>query len=168
VLAELHLVHPVRVARLSVLPDGFEELAADAQADGERMLDVLREDWLAGLLRFDAPGEALFAAYAGDALLGLCGLTRDPYLRDEKVGRVRRLYVRRAARRHGAGRALVDAVTRGAGAAGWARLRVRAPASAFAFYEGCDFLRTVGERSATHARMVAERARLTPLMPPRP
>ncbi|HEV7268957.1 MAG TPA: GNAT family N-acetyltransferase [Falsiroseomonas sp.] len=164
----MRLVHPVRVARLAVPPDGFEELAADALADGERMLEVLREDWNAGLVRFDAPGEALFAAYAGDALLGLCGLTRDPYLKAEAVGRVRRFYVRRAARRHGAGRALLAALAEGSAAAGWPRLRVRAPVSAFAFYERCGFLRAVGEPSATHVRVAAEAARLTPAMPARP
>ncbi|WP_372619337.1 GNAT family N-acetyltransferase [Falsiroseomonas sp.] len=167
-MAEIRLVHPVRIARLAAPPDGFEELAADALAGGERMLEVLREDWNAGLVRFDAPGEALFAAYAGDALLGLCGLSRDPYLKAEAVGRVRRLYVRRAARRHGAGRALLAAVASGATAAGWPRLRVRAPVSAFAFYERCGFLRAVGESSATHVRVAVEAVRLTAAMPASP
>jgi GNAT superfamily N-acetyltransferase len=162
VLAELRLVHPIRVARLAAPPDGFEELAADAVAAGERMLEVLREDWNAGLVRFDGTGEGLFAAYAGEALLGLGGLTRDPYLRDEAVGRVRRLYIRRAARRHGAGRALLGAIAAGAQAAAWPRLRVRAPVSAFAFYERCGFLRAVGESSATHVRPVARGADITP------
>lgn len=46
----------LRVLRLATLPDGFEELRADATADGLRILDVLKEDWLAGRLRFDQPG----------------------------------------------------------------------------------------------------------------
>ena len=143
---------PLRTERIVRLPDGFEELAADAIADQQRMLEVLREDWVAGTLRFDAWGEALFAVHAGEALLGLCGLTRDPYLEGEAVGRVRRLYVRRAGRRCGAGRALVEAVVATAAACGYPRLRVRAPANAYAFYESCGFLRAVGERSATHIR----------------
>jgi GNAT superfamily N-acetyltransferase len=149
----MKLVQPVRIARILDLPDGFEELAADARADGERMLSVLREDWDSGALRFSGPGEALFAAYAGDALLGLGGLTRDPYLRGDPAGRVRRLYVRRAARQHGAGRALVNAIVNGARPAGYLRLRVRAPAAAFLFYERCGFLRSV-EPSATHVRPI--------------
>lgn len=150
----MRLLHPVRVARIAALPGGFEELAADALADGQKLLEVLREDWQAGTLRFDGPGEALFAAFAGEALLGLGALTRDPYLKVETAGRVRRLYVRRAARRHGAGRALVAAIAAGARAAGWPRLRVRAPVAAFAFYEACGFLRTVGEGGATHVLVV--------------
>jgi GNAT superfamily N-acetyltransferase len=146
----MRVAHPVLVLRAAGLPDGFEELAADALADGQRLLEVLREDWLSGALRFDAPGEALFVARAGGALLGVGGVTRDPYLDSEAAGRVRRLYVRRAARRHGAGRALVGAIAASARDAGWARLRVRAPASAFAFYERCGFLRAVGEKAASH------------------
>lgn len=142
----------LRVLRLTALPAGFEELAADATGDGVRLLDVLREDWLDGRLRFDQPGEAFFAVLAGPALLGVCGLTIDPYTRSERLGRVRRLYVRRASRRAGAGRALLDAVVAAATEAGFPRLRVRAPASTFAFYERCGFLRTVGEASATHLR----------------
>ncbi|WP_137177923.1 GNAT family N-acetyltransferase [Roseomonas sp. AR75] len=145
----MRTAQPIRVALIRALPPAFGELAADALADSQKMLEVLREDWESGTQRFDGPGAALFAAYAGDALLGLGGLTRDPYLQDS-AGRVRRLYVRRASRGHGAGRALVEAIIAGAAEAGWPRVRVRAPASAFRFYERCGFLRAVGERAATH------------------
>jgi GNAT superfamily N-acetyltransferase len=159
----MRLLPPVRIVAVASLPEGFDDLAADALADGERMLEVLREDWMAGALRFDAPGEALFAAYAGAALLGVGGLTRDPYLKGEAVGRVRRLYVRRAARRHGAGRGLLGAIATGTREAEWPRLRVRAPASSFAFYERVGFLRAVGEASATHVMLVGAMAVVTPL-----
>jgi len=145
----------LRVERVTQLPDGFAELAADAQGDGQRMLEVLRQDWDAAALqrlRFDQPGEALLAAHLGGALVGLCGLTRDPYLRGVAAGRVRRLYVRRASRGIGAGAGLVAAVAAEAAAFGYARLRVRSPPSAFRFYEGCGFLRLVGQTAATHAR----------------
>ncbi len=145
---------PFHLERLAALPPGFADLAADALADGHRVLEVLREDWDAGAIRFDAVGEALFGAFAGGALLGLCGLTRDPYLKSEAAGRVRRLYVRRAARHRGAGRALLEALTQDAAQAGFRRLRVRAPVASFAFYEACGFLRMVGEPGATHARPV--------------
>ncbi|MDP3419240.1 GNAT family N-acetyltransferase [Falsiroseomonas sp.] len=140
----------IRIVRIATLPEGFEDLAADALGDGQRMLEVLREDWQAGTLRFDGPGDALLAAHLGTALVGLCGLTRDPYLPQDRVGRVRRLYVLRAARRAGVARALLQAVAGQAAACGYPRLRVRAPVSAFGFYESCGFLRAVGEKAATH------------------
>lgn len=139
---------PIRVVRLAALPSGFEELAADATADGHRMLDVLREDWSSGAQRFDGAGEGLFAAFAGAALLGLGGLTRDPYAKAEPAGRVRRFYVRRSSRRHGVGRLLLRAII--AQAHGWPVLRVRAPEAAFAFYESCGFTRAEDAPSATH------------------
>jgi GNAT superfamily N-acetyltransferase len=150
---------PVWVQRLTALPEGLDDLAADATADGHRMLDVLREDWATGALRFDGPGEALLGAYAAGALLGVAGLSRDPYVREGPAGRVRRLYVRRSSRRHGVGRALLAAAVEAGREGGWPRLRVRAPAEAFAFYEACGFLRAVGEVSATH---------VMPLDPPSP
>jgi GNAT superfamily N-acetyltransferase len=140
----------LRIERLGQLPDGFADLAADALADGQRMLEVLREDWESGALRFDGPGEALFAVLGPNGLLGIGGLTRDPFAEGQALGRVRRLYIHRAARRTGMGRALVGAISEDAAAYGYPRLRVRAPASAFAFYERCGFLRSVGEKGATH------------------
>ena len=138
------------VVQLAALPAGFGDLAADAKAAGSRILDVLEQDWDSGAVRFDRPGEALFGAVNGDALLGILGVTCDPYMRDAAVMRVRRLYVLRAARCSGLGRQLVEAAAAQARSAGAARLRVRAPASAFAFYERCGFLRLVGEGAATH------------------
>ena len=153
-LVKQDLGRSLRILRSHDLPPGFEELAADATADDVRILDVVREDWAAGTMRFDGPGEALFVAMVGQALVGLCGLTRDPYTMAEGLGRVRRLYVRRATRRAGAGRALLDAVAGQAREMGYARLRARAPVSAFAFYERSDFLRLVGEPCVTHVRLL--------------
>ncbi len=140
----------LRIERIVQLPDGFAELAADSHGSGERMLDVLREDWEAGTIRFDGWGEALFTVQGPNGLLGIGGLTRDPFAGQEVVGRVRRFYIRRSARRAGAGRALLGAIIDQAAASGYPKLRVRAPASAFAFYEACGFLRAVGEKGATH------------------
>jgi GNAT superfamily N-acetyltransferase len=139
---------------LHALPEGLPDLAADAAADAVRLVEVLREDWEAGRVTFDAPGEALFGAFKGAALLGLCGLTGDPYLRQDNVGRVRRLYVLRAARRVGVGAALVSAVEKAGSTAGLMRLRVRSPASAFGFYARLGFLRVVGEPAATHVKLL--------------
>jgi len=150
--AEKNAGPALRILRSRDLPPCFEELAADATGDDVRILDVLREDWAAGTMRFSAQGEALFVAMIGEALVGLCGLTRDPYAKAEGLGRVRRIYVRRKTRCVGAGRALLDAVAEQAREMGYARLRARAPVSAFAFYERSGFLRVVGESCVTHVR----------------
>jgi len=153
--AQLTGVPGLRILPLTDLPAAFADLAADAEADGVKILSVLAEDWAAQRMRFAAPGEGLFGAFGPDGMAGICGLTADPYLRDPLVGRLRRLYVLRAARRAGVGRALVDAVAGAARASGRARLRVRSPASAYLFYTRCGFVRAIGEPAATHVLPLA-------------
>src|SRR5689334_25434208 len=100
----------VALARLSGLPDGaFAPLVAEGEREGWRFVRRLADEWAAGTNRFDRPGEALFAAWSGDALVGVCGLNADPYVADQLVGRVRRLYVLRAFRGRGVGKRLVGA-----------------------------------------------------------
>jgi GNAT superfamily N-acetyltransferase len=122
-----------------------------ALAEGWKLLHVLEEDWNSGALRFDAPGEALFAAWRNGALAGMAGLSVDPYAETDSVARLRRLYVAPAHRGHGIGRGLIEAATDAATAHGFRMLRVRAPAAAGRFYEACGFLPAV-MRSATHIR----------------
>jgi GNAT superfamily N-acetyltransferase len=100
----------VVVARLCDLPAEFDLLVAESEREGWRLLRRLADEWAAGSNRFDRPGEALFAARVGNALVGLCGLNADPYSAEPTVGRVRRLYVRNAFRRRGIGACLVEAV----------------------------------------------------------
>ncbi|MBP0492790.1 GNAT family N-acetyltransferase [Pararoseomonas indoligenes] len=140
-----------RIARLESLPTGFVALRDAALAEGWRMLQVLEEDWSTGALRFDRPGEGLFAAWRRDALAGVLGLSLDPYASDPGTARLRRLYVAAAHRGRGVGRALVEEATGAAAEHGFRLLRVRSPAGARGFYEACGFVPAV-LRSATHVR----------------
>jgi GNAT superfamily N-acetyltransferase len=139
------------IARVNALPAGFPLLRDAALAEGWKLLRVLEEDWNSGALRFDGPGEALFAAWRNGALAGMVGLSVDPYAEAESVARLRRLYVAPAHRGHGIGRGVIEAATDAATAHGFRMLRVRAPAAAGRFYEACGFLPAV-MRSATHIR----------------
>ena len=95
----------IRLEQLKdALPSSFEALRAEARAENHAMLDTLAAEWETGKTRFDRPGEALFAAYVGDELAGIGGLTLDPA--NANALRMRRFYVYRRFRRTGAGRAL--------------------------------------------------------------
>ena len=83
------------------LPRGFEAMRAEARAEGHHFLDRLAADWESGTMRFDAPGEALFAAYLRGVLAGIGGITADPTI--PEALRMRRFYVRPAFRRGGVG-----------------------------------------------------------------
>lgn len=86
---------------------GVAALAREASSDGFLFLVRLIAEWESGTNRFDRPGERLLGAFAGGQLIGIRGLNRDPYLEEEAVGRLRHLYVSKAARSGGAGSALV-------------------------------------------------------------
>lgn len=142
-----------RITRARELPAGFASLRDEAASHGHRMLHVMEEDWEAGTLRFDGPGEALFAAEMGPVLAGIGGVTADPYA-GPGVARVRRLYVRIAYRGTGVGRALVEAAATEARAAGARMLRVRSPEEAAPFYERLGFRPAPEERGPSHVLLL--------------
>lgn len=82
-----------------------------SEAEGHAFVRRLVDEDVSGANRFDRPGEALFGAFHGAALVGVCGLNHDPYRGDTpRAGRLRHLYVLPAYRRRGVGRRLVRAV----------------------------------------------------------
>ena len=107
---------PAFIERLHDLPpDRVDDLLADSDAAGSRIVRRLADEWADGTNRFDRPGEALFGAWIAGRLVGVCGLNVDPYAGDDRVGRVRHLYVLTPSRRHGVGRQLVAHVIASAG-----------------------------------------------------
>lgn len=113
------------------------------------MLRHLRQNWQDGSNCFDRPGEMLWHAMSGSALLAIGGLNRDPYPDGEGWGRIRHLYIRQDSRRTGLGRALLARLVAAADGH-FARLRLRAPQSAFLFYESQGFSPVQGQPFATH------------------
>jgi len=129
---------------------GVDGLAAEARAEGLRFIDRLTAAWESGETRFSRHGELLLGAFDCGALVGIAGLTRDPYIGDPGTGRLRSLYVRPGWRRRGIGAALVAEIRRAA-AVTFDRLRLRTDnPEAAQFYEAIGFAR-VNEPDATHA-----------------
>ena len=125
---------PAGAHRQRPAPD-FETLRAEAHREGYRMLGTLAVDWASGATRFDRAGEALLAAYDGDALAGIGGLTQEPAIR--AALRMRRFYVRTAYRRRGVGHALAAELLRTANAG---IIMVNAAAGSEAFWEALGFV----------------------------
>jgi GNAT superfamily N-acetyltransferase len=124
--------------------EAFAPILAEAErADGAFMLRV-RDEWLSGVQRFDGPGELLLGAWDGDLLIGVGGVSRDPYDPQPGLGRVRHVYVLQERRREGVGRLLLEALI-AAARPNFAVLRLRTsnPAAA-ALYERVGFLPGAG------------------------
>ena len=135
----LHLIRaeiePLRVASLG---EGFSFL--------ERFVNA----WDQGEARFSGEGESLWGAYCGEELVGVCGLSQDPYGKNPRVGRLRHLYVLPVRRREGVGRALTIAVISSA-REHFDSLELRTDhEKAALFYEKIGFSKVTGEERATH------------------
>jgi len=138
------------IAKEIELPAGLEQLARASLAEGSRFVQVLRDQWTAGVNRFANPGEALFAAHHGDSLAGVCGLNRDPHSADPGVGRLRRLFVSKPFRKQGVGRALV-LHTLSFAREHFSVVRVQADTSEVdLFYRALGFSRVPSPLDATH------------------
>ena len=87
------------------LPAGFDELRAEARAEGLRQIERLATEWDSRTTRFGRDGEALLAVRVNGTLAGIGGLTIEPVV--PNALRMRRFYVRPAFRRGGVGRELV-------------------------------------------------------------
>lgn len=129
------------ILQVHALPKGIERLAECARAEGYRFLERLIKDFQTGKLRFEAEGEALFAAYSADNLQAVGGLTHCPYSpkTDEPIGRVRRLYVHPAARGKGLGKHMVARIEQAA-RGNFAMVTLCTPNEAASrFYEACGY-----------------------------
>jgi GNAT superfamily N-acetyltransferase len=103
----------IRLERVvGALPAGLDALRLEARGDGYRMLDTLATEWTSAAQRFVHPGEALLAAYVGDELAGIGGITQEPTI--PGALRMRRFYVALAHRRTGVGRMLAAVLLEGA------------------------------------------------------
>ncbi len=116
------------------------------------MVTRLIDEWSAGENRFDQPGERSYVVTINNQVCAVAGLNIDPFMSDDAVGRVRRLYVSSALRRRGIGSAVMQRLVRDAtGRFDRLHLRTR-DANACAFYEAVGFTPVAGVEHCTHRR----------------
>ena len=99
------------IVALDELPEELiRPLQESSETEGFQFVRRVVTEWGSGKNRFSGTGEALLGAFLGRRLVAICGLSRDPYLDDDSVGRLRNLYVLPEFRRHGLGAALTSRV----------------------------------------------------------
>ena len=79
--------------RLRPTTPAFDRLKDESRLEGYWMLVRLADGWASGRNKFLKRGEALFGAWHGAELAGVCGLNIDPYVEGRDQGRVRHLFV---------------------------------------------------------------------------
>jgi GNAT superfamily N-acetyltransferase len=134
----------------------FAALAAEGAAGDGRFLSRLEEEWRCGTLRFRAPGEVLLGTLDDDRLIGVGGISLDPYAPVDRLARLRHLYVARARRREGVGTALALALVERA-RGHFDRIRLTTDAAA-RFYERLGFVAEPGEKQTHVLRLEASSA----------
>jgi len=140
---------PILIEPATILGPDLAPLVAEADAAGYSFVRRLRDAWMSGENRFDRAGETLLAARVDRHLVGIGGLNIDPFVRTDRVGRLRHLYVAEHARRLGVGSALVGRLL-AAATPHFAVVRLRTDsADAAAFYARLGFQPT-DEPEATH------------------
>jgi len=136
----------VRVKGTRELPlDRLQPLFAESAAQRWHHLARRRQEWEQGVNRFHRAGEAIYLAHEGEHIVGVVGLSQDPYAASSRIGHVRRVYVLASSRRRGVGRALVDRVVLDA-SQNFSELRLRAGSA------GAAVLRSSGLRSHDRIR----------------
>lgn len=129
----------MEIQQITHLPPQIPALEKEAVAEGFRFLSRLISEWHSGANCFDAPGECLMAAYLNRHLVGIGGLSVDPYVQAD-TGRLRRVYVAPASRRQHVGQRLVAALLAHA-ALHFKSVRLYTDTSdGGAFYLRCGFL----------------------------
>lgn len=120
----------------------FASIIAEAPDQGGAFLLRMRDEWIGGTLRFERPGEFLLGAFRDGRLVGVGGVSLDPYHPAPRLGRVRHVYVLKECRGQGIGRALMLAILeRARGRFETLRLKTSS-AGAAKLYESLGFSRS--------------------------
>ena len=143
----------IQFGQITELPESFKTLAAQARGEGFLFLDRMYDEWVAGINRFDKPGECLLLARDGPGVVGVAGLNQDPYIDDPDIGRIRHFYIAADYRGSGVGRQLLQELLNRSGCFDQLRLFTSNPVAA-SLYEGAGF-RSTDETKASHYRDLA-------------
>ncbi|MBM7703724.1 GNAT family N-acetyltransferase [Metabacillus iocasae] len=91
--------------------DEIAPLLQESMNEGYSLIDRLANEYFSGINRFTNRGEALFGVYdEEERLIALGGINRNPYSKEEKVGRLRQFYVMKSYRRQRIGTELVQTI----------------------------------------------------------
>ena len=131
----------------------LEQLARAAKDEGFAFVQRLRSELETGSVERDGQRSFFIVIESESRVIGVGGVTPDPYIATPDVGRVRHVYIAPAFRNQGLGQQLVAALELCA-AKQYKNLRLRTDTLAAArFYERAGYT-PVEEESATHRKQL--------------
>ncbi|WP_142344497.1 GNAT family N-acetyltransferase [Bacillus cereus] len=83
-------------------------LVQESKDEGFNFLIKLISDYENKINTFNKTGECLYGIFQGEKLIGIGGLNQDPYTENNKIGRLRRVYISKDYRRIGLGNLLLN------------------------------------------------------------
>jgi GNAT superfamily N-acetyltransferase len=141
-----------------LIPPSWRQLApllSACREEGFFFLARLEHEYLSGQVRFDAPGETLLGAFEDSVIVGVGGLTRDPYCDDPRIGRVRHVYVLPEFRGRGVGKMILSDIERHAQPHFNALVLRTDTRAAEHFYQSIGYELLAPGGDATHRRVLA-------------
>jgi GNAT superfamily N-acetyltransferase len=129
-------------------------LVQESHAEGFRFLIRFEQEYLSGQVRFEGPRESHRGAFEDSALIGMAGLTRDPYRGNPQTDRVRHVYVLINWRARGIGKALMAEIEHRARADFHALVLRTDTRSGAKFYPALGFEQLAARGTATHRRIL--------------
>jgi GNAT superfamily N-acetyltransferase len=130
------------------LPDGFDAVLVEARQDGHAFIERFHSRWQEGEERYQGENEGIFAAFQDGHFVGMAAMGVDPYAGDPTIGRLRHVFVLKAARRKGIAEALARTCLECGKGFDLIRLRSRNP-DASRLYERLGF-GPIDAKDATH------------------
>lgn len=140
------------IRQTSTLPQGIHKLNAIAAIEGYGMVQKLISNFKSAQNCFNKTGEALYAAYEAERLVGIGGINIDPYFNQPELGRIRHVYVHPEHRRTGIGRALITRIESGASIHFDSFQLFTSQLRAAQFYESLGYLAVTGKWKVSHIK----------------
>lgn len=136
---------------------GIQQLIELSVKEGYNFLERLVRDWESGENRFHLPQEQLYQVMLDGKVIGIGGITKDPYSTVEKIGRIRRFYIHPEKRGNGIGRQLIQQIIT-EHQYYYEKLRLRTDNElASKFYEKIGFVKISSQKNHTHEMFLGEK-----------
>lgn len=126
-------------------------LINESKEEGFRIVERLVQDYKSGSNTFNRAGEVLYGVFDKEGkIIAVGGINIDPYTKEGKIGRVRRVYVVKSYRKRGVGRLLLERLI--SHASGYFEILVLRTNTEQAdrFYRAFGFRKTDRSLEATH------------------